>query len=161
VARALTLTAERPPAISAEAVLARFLDAVIDELVRESEPAAKSFESVHDQWLAALAGPHPEMRGEAARFAELRRQIREWQRPLSVAGTAPYRLCFRLEEPPNGGAWTVQYLLQAAADPSLLVSAAEVWKASGRRRFPAAAARAHLLSALGRGGGVWQRVTAG
>ncbi len=158
VARALTLTAERPPAISAEAVLARFLDAVIDALVRESEPAAKSFESVHDQWLAALAGPHPEMRGEAARFAELRRQIREWQRPLSVAGTAPYRLCFRLEEPPNGGAWTVQYLLQAAADPSLLVSAAEVWKANGKRRFPGAGAREYLLSALGQAAGLCQRI---
>ncbi|MBO0862769.1 MAG: DEAD/DEAH box helicase, partial [Chloracidobacterium sp.] len=93
-------------------------------------------------------------------MAELAAQTREWRRPIMISAGAPFRLCFRLEEPgmetvgpkgrgtereredaispsrrpasPPSQNWHVRYLLQAADDPSLLVPVADVWKAKGR-----------------------------
>ena len=82
---------------------------------------------------------------------------------MAVAAAAPFRLCFRLEEPEAGdgaepgfradGAWTVRYLLQAKDDPSLLIPAADAWAATGRAaailRRDDFNHREYLLSALG------------
>ena len=84
--------------------------------------------------------------------------MREWQRPVAAAAEAPFRLCFRLEEPAaERPEWRVQYFLQAARDPSLLVPAAKVWKARGRNRVlqrPGFDARQHLLFSLGQASGI-------
>jgi hypothetical protein len=73
-------------------------------------------------------------------LSKLAGQVKEWERPLSVSTAAPYRLCFRIEEPDGEGSirevtrngqdkWYVRYLLQANHDPSLQIPAKEVWKA--------------------------------
>ncbi len=165
--RAFTDRADAPPDRPAVAVLADFLGIMVDALVRSatagSEVAvstrragrkAPKFDSLHDQWLYALRSPEGDLHagaGELTRFAE---QVRRWQRPVAVAAAAPFRLCFRLEEPEaDDEAWTVRYLLQAKDDPSLLIPAADAWAAKGQ----AAAIlrrgdfnhREYLLSALG------------
>src|SRR5262245_58685630 len=97
------------------------------------------------------------MEGSAAEIAKLANQVREWRRPIMVASAAPFRLCFRLEEPEGEkegrregrtersrtvsrsldlsiapSSWYVRYLLQAVDDPSLLLPVADAWKAKGR-----------------------------
>ncbi|MBI3409114.1 MAG: DEAD/DEAH box helicase [Planctomycetes bacterium] len=85
--------------------------------------------------------------------ADLAEKVNEWQRPISVSVAAPYRLCFRLEEPADDaervaeassepatarrkkqtpGPWHLRYLLQGVDDPSLLVPLAQAWTAKGR-----------------------------
>ncbi|MEP7270908.1 MAG: DEAD/DEAH box helicase [Acidobacteriota bacterium] len=97
----------------------------------------KSFESVHDRWLHALRASDGVMEIANNDLAALAEQVREWRRPISVSAASPFRLCFRLEEPDqesetgNAG-WYVRYLLQAAADQSLLVPVADAWDAKGR-----------------------------
>jgi hypothetical protein len=179
--RALGGTAEAPPDRAAAAVLTDFVALVVDALVRaaaagESAPAPvrrgrkkAAFDSLHDQWLHALRAPEGELHGTARELAGLGEQVRAWQRPLAVAAAAPFRLCFRLEEPPaNGedgaasvpadGTWNVRYLLQARNDPSLLLDVAEAWTPHGPRarilQRDGFQPREYLLAALGQAAAV-------
>ena len=181
VCRALTRDAASPPTAPAAAVLSAFIDQMVDQLVRGMPAAAPEvakprrgrppkpksatrFDSLHDQWLFALQSADGVMAGTSAELAQLAAQIDNWQRPIAVTTTTPFRLCFRLEEPDNDEAdggetgpgsapWQVRYLLQAVDDPSLLIPTADAWNAKGRTasvlqrgRFDA---REYLLFSLG------------
>src|SRR5262249_4980800 len=112
--RALGRGADAPPERPAAAVLAAFLGDMVDALVRPTtsaavtpagrprrgRQAAPAFDSIHDRWLHALQSPDGALGGKEADAAALAEQVRAWQRPLDVSATAPFRLCFRLEEPP-------------------------------------------------------------
>ena len=146
VARALAPDRDAPPEAAPRDVLREFLNGIVDHLVRRAValPLRSRGEpnSLHEQWLRALRAPDGVMAVSRAEARLLVGQIRDWQRPLLRLANAPYRLCFRLEEPtfedeadedgwtipPADTAWRVHYLLQAREDPSLLVSAAAVWK---------------------------------
>jgi SNF2 family DNA or RNA helicase len=182
--RALTGNAEAPPSLPAAEVLSAFVGSIIDHLVRTAiAPSAdiplarqrrgrSRFESVHDQWLHALQTPDGVMTGDSAELAELAEQVGDWRRPISVTADAPFRLCFRLEEPveTNGshrvaapaGAWYVRYLLQAARDPSLLVPVADAWQARGRAAGVLKGGgydpRESLLASLGQAAGICPNV---
>ncbi len=151
--RSLTGEAAAPPVSSPSAVLLEFLHQAVDHLVRlaptaPAEPESprrgrgpgrkKSFDSVHDQWLEALGTPTGVIDGNPGELAQLKFELEKWQRPLSVTTKAPFRLCFRLEEPeplesdsPGEETWFVRYLLQAVDDPSLLLSVPDAWGGKG------------------------------
>jgi acetoacetyl-CoA reductase len=109
-----------------------------------SRPRATAPDTVDDRWLAALCGPEPRVDGSQEELVSLRQRCREWRRPVAVVHEGPFRLCFRLEEPapeedeverpwsPGEAAWTLRYLIQSNSDPSLIVPAAEAWRARGR-----------------------------
>ncbi|MFZ5449341.1 MAG: DEAD/DEAH box helicase [Thermodesulfobacteriota bacterium] len=149
VCRALTPDAASPPARSAAKVLEDYLGRMVDQLVRAAaltipEPSpvrrgrlarkSSGFDSLHDQWLHALETPDGMMVGAPGDLAQLQEQIQKWRRPIAITAATPFRLCFRLEEPeeeaPSASGqeqWFVRYLLQAAADPSLLIPVREAW----------------------------------
>ncbi len=149
VCRSLTPDPASCPVLPAAKVLEDFLRRMVDHLVRSSGPAAAEpaqvrrgrparktpgFDSLHDQWLHALQTPDGLLAGDQGELAQLLEQIQKWRRPISVTAAAPFRLCFRLEEPeeevpsaPGQEQWFVRYLLQAAADPSLLIPVREAW----------------------------------
>jgi hypothetical protein len=173
--RALSRKADAPPDTPALALLTGFVEAAVDCLARgsgrEEVPPSKRTrdrESPHEEWLTALTSPDGVLSGRAAELARLAVQVREWQRPVVTGDAAPFRLTFRLEEPPAedddgpkpGGPWRVRYLLQATDDPSLLVPAEEAWTdgrglARGRSGFHP---REHLLVSLGQAAGLDPRV---
>ena len=109
------------------------------------------------------------MKGEPAELARLAEQVRTWRRPIDIAASAPFRLCFRLEEPradtgKAAGRWRVNYLLQAVDDLSLLVPAEAAWKERGteakvlgRDGFRP---REYLLAALGQAATISPRIEA-
>ena len=82
---------------------------------------------------------------------ELADDVRAWQRNLAPIGDASFAIALRLEPPPpsavNGhlhvpdAGWRLDYFLQARDDPTLLVSADDVWRAQSeslifrQRRF--------------------------
>jgi SNF2 family DNA or RNA helicase len=185
VARALSR--EATPAAPENApltILTEFLTRMVDHLVRSFGPrvsiapmgqrgarkSAAEFASLHDQWLHALRSPDGTMEGEAAALAELAGQIRDWHRPIAVSASSPLRLCFRLEEPAEGGeerqarraasrdAWYVRYLLQPQDDPSLLLPARDAWTPTGRKASALSrwdgGIQEYLLSALGQAAGL-------
>jgi hypothetical protein len=175
--RALSQSPEVPPDRAASAVLTDFIALVVDALVRSSldttvtagprtrgRTKQPKFDSLHDQWLHSLRAADGKLHGPQAKLAEFAEQVRAWQRPLAVSAAAPYRLCFRLEEPRNGdsAAWNVRYLLQAQDDPSLLVPAAQAWSPRGATakvlRRGGAPPREFLLTALGQAAGLCPEV---
>ena len=191
--RAIGRDDANPPDQPAAGLLAAFLDTMVDALARSSAAApvvlparrgrkpAPTFASVHDQWLHALRAPDGVLTGSAAELGRLAEQVHDWQRPVTVAAEAPFRLCFRLEEPPSSpaplprgergeaeeegsGEWQVRYLLQAADDPSLLIPVAEAWAPKGRHaavfRARGFDAREYLLTALGQAAGLCPPVEA-
>jgi SNF2 family DNA or RNA helicase len=139
--RAVGQDPENPPETAASTVFAEVVGLLVDHLVRTAaEPLWRGpgrFPSLHDQWAHALRSTDGLLKGEAAELAQLAGQVRTWRRPIDIAASAPFRLCFRLEEPEAdtgkaAGRWRVNYLLQAVDDLSLLVPAEAAWKARGK-----------------------------
>jgi SNF2 family DNA or RNA helicase len=160
--RALTDAADTPPIHSSIAVLTEFVRTITDQVVRASSPQPPhqklAFDSVHAQWIYRLTSSRPLMMGSPQEMADLRKQIRDWRRPLDVTSAAPARLCFRLEEPllegdETEGEWFVRLLLQPMADPSLFVPMKEAWSGRGPSsallRAGGAEPHEYLLALLG------------
>lgn len=178
-----TAVPDQPAAVVLETALALLVDAlirstgtVVQVAVAGRRPSAptRRFDSLHDQWFHALRSPDGALRGSASELAKLAKQVRSWRRPATVLAEAPFRLCFRLEEPTRNGsaeiqaaaddAWTVRYLLQARDDPSLLVPVADAWAPQRRLvsvlRRGGFRPREYLLAALGQAAGLGAAIEA-
>jgi hypothetical protein len=173
--RALRHKADAPPKTAALPLLSVFVAAIVDHLVRTATPprlprdrrrTAPSFDSPHDAWLHALRSPDGVISGATPALSRFAEEVRGWHRPVVVRDAAPFRLTFRLEEPPpeadDAGPWFVRYLLQGTRDPSLVVPAEDVFQ--DRRavpaplRLPGFHAREQLLASLGQASGVDPRI---
>ncbi|MBM3313563.1 DEAD/DEAH box helicase [candidate division WOR-3 bacterium] len=96
-------------------------------------------------------------------------QVQNWLANVRPRPDAAFRLCFRLaepsEEPRAGDGWRLEFLLQAADDPSLLVASEQVWQAGARvqqflsRRFENPQER--LLAELGRASRIYPQIEQG
>ncbi|MGH2849996.1 MAG: DEAD/DEAH box helicase [Solirubrobacteraceae bacterium] len=97
-------------------------------------------------WIAALSSADGLVLGADRDLAALAEQLDEWRAAREqYAAHRMFRTCFRLaptdepagEDAPDGQAapdepsWRVEILLQAKDDPSVLVSAAQVWGSNG------------------------------
>jgi SNF2 family DNA or RNA helicase len=156
------------------ALLAGYLDATVDAVARQAAPRpparrgrAPKRRGLGEAWLAALRG-EPLLDGTPDELAAFYNEYRTWvEQADGTTAHDSFRVCFRLNPPPADQQaegivvprrgeqnWTVEYLLQAADDPSLLVSAAEVWRQRGatvrflNRKFEQPQER--LLAGLGR-----------
>jgi len=161
--RALSPDRDRLPETTAVEVIDVAVAMLVDELVRTSAASvidAPTPESAHEAWLRALATPGGLIDWEPAELAGLATTVREWRRPVAAATDAPFRLCFRLEEPAlaeddGRQPWAVRYLLQARRDPSLLIPAEKAWQGRAAERLLGdPAVREHLLASLGQAAGV-------
>lgn len=167
-----------------DALLERFLHATADMLARGKENkgadrgARKGWEG---RLLHALGGQTAAFAPEG--FAErlLADDLNAWIRPLAGAQRGEARACFRLEFPDHDrtehdradaaadgdrarSAFTLQFLLQATNDPSLLVPAADVYRgrASIARGIASStrAAQEYLLTGLAAAGRLFPAVAA-
>ncbi|HEY3237689.1 MAG TPA: DEAD/DEAH box helicase, partial [Polyangiaceae bacterium] len=125
------------------------------ELLPERRRASKRTpDAWEERWRAALEGPDNAF--DAAGFAErtVVEDLERWSDP-AVGMRDRLRACFRLELPETDGEFfTLRFLLQSPDDPSLLVSASDVWKTKGRSLEALGRAfrdpQESLLEALGR-----------
>ncbi|MGA3540854.1 SNF2-related protein [Micromonosporaceae bacterium DT194] len=173
-ARALALAL--PPAVRAAApereagpLGAALLDTLVDAAARAAlagidlaaEPLAGTATT---GWLRALTGEQRTFTADAAEVTALAAGLAQWQR--DAAGAA-VRGCFRLVEPPEPPAeepgWRVEFALQPADEPGVVVDAAEIWAGAG---VPAALgdrvgdAQETLLAELGRASRLWPELDA-
>jgi len=140
-----------------------------DDLAR----AAASALGWEQRFAAALVSPDGEFRPEGFRERTLVDDLEAWARPARGGELGAPRACFRLELPESNGAsdapprtrssarhraaadegFRLRYFLQAGDDPSLLVPAADVWRARGAHLRhlgrTIASPQEHLLRALG------------
>ena len=120
-------------------LLTTFLHSGCDAMARKWGKAATPRFSHRDddpahRWLEALFSDDPTIKASPAQLLTLANSHRLWMRNLSVAGDAAFQIAFRLEAPAQQAKtanWQLHYLLQARDDPSLLISASEVWKKTG------------------------------
>ncbi len=161
--RALSSRRDQPPDATALEALDATVAMLVDELAREAAMgtiAAVRPESAHEAWLHALGTADGLIRWDRGELERLAAAVREWRRPVAAATDAPFRLCFRLEEPPpqEGGPrppWSVRYLLQSRRDPSLQLPAEKAWQGrTAERLLGDPAVREHLLASLGQAAGV-------
>jgi hypothetical protein len=150
------------PARPAEAVVADMVAALSDAAVRDAlarlQPPRPGRGPVAEAWVRALGAPDPSVAGAAIELDALRRRVEAWRRPVAQPAPGGLRLCFRVAPPAAPEArpaepWRVEFLLQAADDPSLLVPAGDVWRTRGRLvAFERALERPQerLLAELGR-----------
>ncbi|GHO73132.1 helicase [Ktedonobacter sp. SOSP1-85] len=143
----------QPVEIDPQELLLNFLQRSVDALVRtsmekmEDQGRLPRGMSLSAQWVQALASSHG---GELAASEEDLQAFTDavvtWLRPVVTrAEFRPFRTCFRLEQPGEEGtgdqetqegesdqatdSWKLSFHLQANDDPSLLVSAEQVWQA--------------------------------
>jgi hypothetical protein len=103
-----------------------------------------------DRWAVALTAADPALPGAApAEVAELRAVLDDWMR-AALAANGPVRVSFRLIEPvATRDDWRLEFALQSAEDPSLWLSASDLWDGD---RMPGLGGRPDetLLAGLGR-----------
>ncbi|HEY8201562.1 MAG TPA: DEAD/DEAH box helicase, partial [Actinomycetota bacterium] len=122
---------------------------------------------VEETWLDALTGDDPEVPGDPGELESLAKELDAWaQSGLGSSGASgPLRTCFRVSPPAEDAedsgeeAWRLDLLLQATGDRSLVVPAADVWKARGRTavvlRRTLEDPQERLLADLGRALRLW------
>jgi SNF2 family DNA or RNA helicase len=146
--------AAHAPAAAADDVATRALDALVDACVRQGvqghapAPRRGARRTAAEQWRDALFAAEGAPRQDGAGWDALHAALGAWSRPLAPSTAGGLRTCFQLTAPllqtPDAeaapermeagaepDAWRLEFLLQAADDPSLLVPAAEVWRARG------------------------------
>jgi superfamily II DNA or RNA helicase len=122
-----------------EDLLLEFLDAVADGLVRADGDAPVVLGRWEGRFAAALTAPAADPVFLAGGVLErgLVEALAQWAATTrgAPASRAP-RLCLKLDVPDGGerADWRLGYLLQAPDDPSLLLPAADVWRAAGGDR---------------------------
>ncbi|MCX7847866.1 MAG: DEAD/DEAH box helicase [bacterium] len=123
-------------------ILRDFLDCAADGFIRERLYEHAEYSRLPErrgrgvlleqQWLAALTSERAELRGGAEELGAFARACGEWLAPVRAESRGPFRACFKLEapEPSNGESetWRVRFYLQAWDDPSVLISAEEIWR---------------------------------
>jgi hypothetical protein len=135
-AHALRIDGDEQAVWAPQALLAAFCDAVADACARASGRAgrrASADASWQRRWLIALAAQDPVVHVDAtgSHPSDLAERVAVWAGPVIRSdGHTSSRLCLRLHGPDRhdpGTPWPLDYLLQAADDPSLLIPAAQVW----------------------------------
>src|SRR5215468_25480 len=167
--RARELAAAMPPLcraaddVPAGVALAGALDALADSAARTRLqvpllPARQGRRPARielpERTVAALTAPDAripvETPEDVAEARALAAALAAWLAGAQLP-VGPVRTCFRLVEPPEDGAcWRVEFALQSAEDPSLMLPAGDVWAGAG---FGWLAGDAHpdeeLLAGLG------------
>ncbi|WP_415363032.1 DEAD/DEAH box helicase [Saccharothrix sp. BKS2] len=124
-----------------DGVLTDVLDRLVDREVRRalagtgvaattgSATTGSGEDGVVGRWLAALAGA-PRVEAASGEVDGLRRVLGTWA--ARGLRESPVRTCFRLVSPEQGGfledRWRVEFLLQAVDEPSVQVSANQLWR---------------------------------
>ena len=133
--------ASDPPTASNEKVMLELLQMMVDHLVRTAagEVSKTTLPNLlksgdilamplHDKWLLALHASDGVIKDKEESLKDFAGHMEEWKRSITFSVSAPFRLCFRLEEPVlNGAEWCLSYLLQPVDDLSLLIPLSEIW----------------------------------
>lgn len=129
--RAVVVADDQP--IAAQRLLNDFWGGVLEYFVREIGFKQKL------QHQVPIAFTSVDSKVRRLKPIDLNKIYADWQKWIITPVAAPaggFRVCFRLNEPlpddDTGDRWSLAYMLQAVDDPTLLVDAVNVWKATGR-----------------------------
>ena len=126
----------RSPAEALRTALEELVDGIVRSRLADVRLAPRGRIAAADAgteaWLKALTG-EPRFDADAQQVRELKQCLEAWH--ASGTHESPVRACFRLRTPDQVDTrddededWRLEFLLQAVDDPSVLVSATEVWR---------------------------------
>ncbi|MGW4461760.1 DEAD/DEAH box helicase [Micromonospora sp. NPDC004704] len=174
------------PDLSVAVLVADALDTLTDAAARTALEGVRLIDSRATgvsvgvrAWLRALTGRQRRFDIAPDALGTLITELDTWQRD---AAGSPVRACFRLVEPPapdpeefgaeevdgvgievdTDGGWRVEFALQSADEPSLVVGADRIWQSRGGLRALARhldAPQETLLAELGRASRLWPELT--
>ena len=113
--------------------LLNMIDTEIRLAVREGTFARVLPRTAADLWLSGLTAPQPVLRMAPQEAIKIESALGSWMKRLQAASGGGLRACLKLIPPTEAGPkkknlWRLEYLIQASADPSLLVAAADIWE---------------------------------
>ena len=122
----------------AEAIVGDLVGAIVDTVARSALAGGRrrAARNAAEAWFAALMADDPLVDADARELAALAEELADWRRVgLAAAEHGTFRTCFRLVPPvaeeESDAPWRVEILMQAKDDPSVLVTAEDVWAANG------------------------------
>jgi SNF2 family DNA or RNA helicase len=120
-----------------------------------------------EAWVEALTGPDGRFDAAPGDLDVLARQLAGWDE-VGTGRTGPARATFRLAEAEAGhgdavagGGWRIEFLLQSASDPSLLVPAERTWADDGSLSRWLPRPQELLLAELGRASRIYPELAGG
>ncbi len=120
-----------------DAVVRAYLDAVADALARRvsvATPAATRGAKWEARFVRAASGGDPRFETGAFEERTVIEELARWVEPALGARDRP-RVCFRLDLPEAEGVdtFSIRFLLQSPEDPSLLVTADDLWAGKAKK----------------------------
>jgi len=120
----------------ASELLTAFLNWEVDHLARiafRTQPPAIP-KTTGGKWLKALTDAPDQVEVSRREADALYKAWETWVGNAEIAGNSAFRITFRLDAPSETSSdWTLHYLLQAIDDPSLIISAAQLWRGEAVR----------------------------
>jgi superfamily II DNA or RNA helicase len=101
--------------------------------------------SLTHAWLYALTTPDSRLKINPSEVEDFYNSWQTWSQQNDAAGNRHFRIALRLK-PPEGDAteWALEYLLQSVEDPTLMITAGQIWRGQNdilRQRFDQAQER--------------------
>ncbi len=125
----------REPVASAAELVQQALEVLVNVGVRQvmtqqSRPANLSPQSPNpiNAWLASLQTHSDQFRCPPPIATLLREHIQTWLHPVLATQAERFVICLRLAPPEDGKRWLLELSIQAQDDPSLRLSARDLWQ---------------------------------
>ncbi|WP_291636112.1 DEAD/DEAH box helicase [Clostridium sp.] len=120
-------------------LVSNFMDSMIDSMVRcscteinsGSDYLECSFSNLGSTWIHSLFSKLPEIPIDKSDQIKMLNDYKKWIEPIKIKhSNLKFRTCFKVIPPSREEEWTIEYLLQAKDDPSLILPAKTIFEES-------------------------------
>jgi SNF2 family DNA or RNA helicase len=120
-------------------LVSNFMDCMIDSMVRGSSSEINTdsnnlkygISNLGSTWIYSLFSKLPEIPIDSSEQVKMLNEYKKWIEPIKVKNTNfKFRTCFKVIPPIKGDIWTIEYLLQAKDDLSLMLPAKMIFEES-------------------------------
>ncbi|GCD11529.1 DEAD/DEAH box helicase [Clostridium tagluense] len=125
--------------INTTKLVSDFIDSMIDSMVRfscseintEHDYLREGFIRLGSTWIHSLFSRFPEIPIDTSDQIKMLNEYKKWIEPLKIKkNNFKFRTCFKVMPPIRGEEWTIEYLLQAKDDLSLMLPAKMIFEES-------------------------------
>ena len=125
--------------INSTKLVSNFIDSMIDSIVRTScmeinkdnNYLEEGVSNLGTTWINSLFSKLPEILINTSDQIKMLNEYKKWIGPLKIKNNNfKFRTCFKVIPPSRGDVWTIEYLLQAKDDLSLMLPAKMIFEES-------------------------------
>lgn len=125
--------------INSTKLVSNFMDSMIDSMVRSSCSEMNSengyleydFSNLSSNWIHSLFSKLPEIPIDTSDQIKMLNEYKKWIEPIRIKNNNfKFRTCFKVIPPIKEEDWTIEYLLQAKDDLSLMLPAKMIFEES-------------------------------